>query len=68
MIGHEIEDTSNLWQSLKSGVILVELINTICPGTVKKFNNKTPKLHVLMERENISLYLEGYSSFAPKEI
>lgn len=58
VVGHSIEDTSDLWKSLKSGVILVELINIIRPNTIKKYNNKQ-NLHVLMERENINLYLEA---------
>jgi len=58
VIGVKI-DTSNLWQSLKSGIILIKLVNTINPGIIPKFNNKTEKLHPLMERENINLYLEA---------
>eukprot|EP01125_Pyxidicula_operculata_P013117 TRINITY_DN4340_c0_g1_i2.p1 TRINITY_DN4340_c0_g1~~TRINITY_DN4340_c0_g1_i2.p1 ORF type:complete len:1104 (-),score=238.96 TRINITY_DN4340_c0_g1_i2:414-3725(-) len=58
VIEHDIEDTSDLWKSLKTGIILVELVNKIRPQTVKKWNNKA-KLHVLMERENINLYLEA---------
>lgn len=37
---------------------MCELINVIAPGTIKKFNNKT-ELHVLMERENITIYLDA---------
>eukprot|EP01126_Amoeba_proteus_P066105 TRINITY_DN950_c0_g1_i16.p1 TRINITY_DN950_c0_g1~~TRINITY_DN950_c0_g1_i16.p1 ORF type:complete len:339 (-),score=99.36 TRINITY_DN950_c0_g1_i16:144-1160(-) len=57
VLEREIEDTSDLWKSLKSGVVLVELMNTIRPGTITRYNKKP--MHVLMERENISLYLEA---------
>jgi len=58
VIGDKI-DTSNLWQSLKTGLILIKLANTIKPGIIPKFNNKSQNLHPLMERENINLYLEA---------
>jgi len=58
VVEHEIEDTSDLYKSLKSGVILCELVNKIKSGIIKKYNNKS-NLHVLMERENIELYLDA---------
>jgi hypothetical protein len=59
VLGKSIADPSNLYLSLKDGVVLCELINKIQPNAVKKF--VTPKLgkplHVLQERENINQYL-----------
>ena len=43
-------------ESLKSGVILCELLNVIRPNTIKKINTRSI---ALMEIENIKLYLEG---------
>jgi len=57
-LGRSIEDTSDLWKSLKSGVVLCQLVNKIKPGTIPKYNDKK-QLHVLMERENINLYLDA---------
>eukprot|EP01129_Flabellula_baltica_P003560 TRINITY_DN13316_c0_g1_i1.p1 TRINITY_DN13316_c0_g1~~TRINITY_DN13316_c0_g1_i1.p1 ORF type:complete len:652 (+),score=169.69 TRINITY_DN13316_c0_g1_i1:43-1998(+) len=64
-VGQWIEDviqesinTSDLWSALKDGLVLIKLVNTIKPGTITKWNNKD-KLHPLMERENINLYLEA---------
>uniref|UniRef100_A0A6B2KXU5 Calponin-homology (CH) domain-containing protein n=1 Tax=Arcella intermedia TaxID=1963864 RepID=A0A6B2KXU5_9EUKA len=67
VLGRSIEDTSDLFKSLKSGVVLCHLINAIKPGTITKFNDK-PTLHVLMERENINLYLDAcYRLGVPKD-
>eukprot|EP01125_Pyxidicula_operculata_P003229 TRINITY_DN1369_c0_g1_i3.p1 TRINITY_DN1369_c0_g1~~TRINITY_DN1369_c0_g1_i3.p1 ORF type:complete len:919 (-),score=282.50 TRINITY_DN1369_c0_g1_i3:1036-3606(-) len=57
-----MEDPSDLWKSLKDGLILVSVANKLMPGIIPKWNKrKTPtaKLHVLMERENIDLYLDA---------
>lgn len=55
-IGEPLADPSNLWLSLKSGVVLCSLINVIVPGSVKKFNKTN--LLPLMEMDNIQLYLK----------
>eukprot|EP01127_Copromyxa_protea_P017158 TRINITY_DN5196_c0_g1_i3.p1 TRINITY_DN5196_c0_g1~~TRINITY_DN5196_c0_g1_i3.p1 ORF type:complete len:723 (-),score=170.73 TRINITY_DN5196_c0_g1_i3:52-2148(-) len=60
--GVTLEDTGDLWKSLKSGIVLCILANKITPGVVQKYN--TPKvpgkpLHPLMERENLNLYLDA---------
>jgi len=45
-----------LHQSLKSGVILCELINKIRPGSVPKINSRAVPL---LERENIQMFLNS---------
>jgi len=58
VLEHSIEDTCDLWKSLKSGVVLCALMNKLKPGIIKKYNDKV-NLHVLQERENIELYLDA---------
>lgn len=64
VLGRALEDTSDLYKSLKNGVALCEyvlcrtftdnfrLVNKIYPGVVKKFNKEVPgqPMHVLRER------------------
>jgi len=50
--------TNSLWEALKSGVVLCRLVNKIEPGAIKLYTN-TPKMHPLLERENINFYLEA---------
>lgn len=52
-------DTCNLFASLKSGVVLCQLVNKLKPGIIRKFNDKQDPLHALQERENINLYLDA---------
>jgi len=55
-----IPNKEDLWPALKDGLLLCRLINTIKPDLIKKYSTpKNGKLHPLMERENIGLYLEG---------
>ena len=52
-----LTDVNDLWISLRSGVVLCNLVNKIKPGTIPKFA-KT-KLLPLMEMDNIQLYLKA---------
>jgi len=60
VIGEQLPNKDDLWPSLKDGLVLCRLMNTIKPNTIKKYSQpKNGKLHPLMERENIGLFLEG---------
>jgi len=52
-------------ESLKSGVLLCKLLNTIKPGSVKNINNMTMPFS---QRENIANYLKGCSDLGMKEV
>lgn len=55
-------NVSDLYTSLKDGMVLCKLMNKISAGIIPKFSTKVDKkgnLHPLMERENIGLYLEA---------
>lgn len=53
----------DLGDQLKSGIVLCNLVNILKNGTIPKFNkrskNGSDKIHVLMEVENINLYLKA---------
>jgi len=51
---------------LKSGVALCTLVNTIAPGTIKKFRNKA-KLSKFECLENIAAYLKGVKKLGVKQ-
>ncbi len=52
-----LADVHDLWMSLRSGVVLCNLVNKIVPNTIPRFA-KT-KLLPLMEMDNIQLYLKA---------
>jgi hypothetical protein len=56
-VGEPLADVNDLWLSLRSGVVLCNLVNKIVPNTVPRFA-KT-KLLPLMEMDNIQLYLKA---------
>jgi hypothetical protein len=56
-VGEPLADTSDLWVSLRSGVVLCQLVNRIVPNTVKKFAKTN--LLPLVEMDNIQLYLKA---------
>eukprot|EP01127_Copromyxa_protea_P017955 TRINITY_DN554_c0_g1_i8.p1 TRINITY_DN554_c0_g1~~TRINITY_DN554_c0_g1_i8.p1 ORF type:complete len:313 (-),score=91.30 TRINITY_DN554_c0_g1_i8:102-1040(-) len=60
VVGLPLEDPNDLWVSLKDGIFLIKLLLKIKPGIIKKYTDqkKNGKVHPLMERENITLYLE----------
>jgi len=52
----------DLFTSLKDGLVLCKLMNIINKGIIPKYSTKRDRngaLHPLMERENITLYLEA---------
>lgn len=57
VLNEDLPDKDDLWASLKSGVVLCKLINTIKPGTVPTIH--TTKMIPLKEMENIQLFLKG---------
>jgi hypothetical protein len=52
VLGRALQDTSDLYKSLKNGVALCELVNKIYPGLIRKYNKEVPgqEMHVLRER------------------
>lgn len=56
-VGEKLLDATDLYVSLRTGVVLCTLINSIVPGTIKKFA-RTPT-HQLAEADNIQLYLKA---------
>jgi hypothetical protein len=61
VLKEDLQDRANLFVSLKSGIVLCRLLNTIKENIIPKYNTKAfrGQLHVLSERENITLYLEA---------
>eukprot|EP01120_Amphizonella_sp_Union-15-10_P011871 TRINITY_DN515_c0_g6_i1.p1 TRINITY_DN515_c0_g6~~TRINITY_DN515_c0_g6_i1.p1 ORF type:complete len:754 (+),score=184.41 TRINITY_DN515_c0_g6_i1:140-2401(+) len=62
VLGTPLEDPADLHVSLKSGIVLCQMLNKLKPGIIKKFNlpkGTSTKIHPLMERENIGIYLEA---------
>ena len=64
-VGEPLADVNDLWVSLKSGVVLCELINAIVPGTIKKYARTN--LLPLMEMDNIQLYLKACWNLGKEE-
>ncbi len=56
-VGEPLADVNDLWVSLRSGVVLCQLVNRIVPGTIKKFAKTN--LLPLVEMDNIQLYLRA---------
>ncbi|KYQ92066.1 hypothetical protein DLAC_06904 [Tieghemostelium lacteum] len=54
--GMKLEFPDDLIESLRSGIILCNLINALLPGTISKINQKPLPL---MQIENIGLYLKA---------
>ena len=48
----------DLWETTKSGVYLIKLINKIKPGTVKKYSKMAPNLPFKC-MENITFFIQG---------
>lgn len=61
VVGQPLADLDDIWLSLKSGVILCKLVNTIKPGSIKKYSKK--RLVALVERDNIDLFLQAVWKF-----
>jgi len=58
----KLANTNDLYTSLKDGLALCKLMNTINPGIIPKYSSKKDKngsIHPVIERENITLYLEA---------
>src|SRR5690349_12573564 len=56
-IDEPLTDRTDLWISLKNGVVLCKLVNKIKPGTIASFN--TTRLLPLLEMDNIQIYLKS---------
>jgi len=52
----KLEYPDDIIESLRSGIILCKLVNTIQPGTIPRYNTRRIPL---LEMENIGLYLKG---------
>jgi len=65
VIGEKLMDLGDLHGSLKDGTVLCKLLNKLRPGTIPKLNIPKPgqKLHPLMERANIGLFLKASEKF-----
>lgn len=57
VLGEPLPDLDDVWVSLKSGIALCKLANTISPGVIKKYS--TTRLVALVERDNIDLFLQA---------
>ncbi|KAH3763406.1 hypothetical protein Pelo_4740 [Pelomyxa schiedti] len=74
VVGHPLSHKSDLYQSLRNGAVLCEVVNIIRPGIIKRYN-PNPK-HRLHEVENIQLYLiatrelsvDSSSGFIPSDL
>lgn len=57
VLGEPLPDREDMWVSLKSGIVLIKLLNKLKPGTIRRYN-KT-RLLPLLEMDNIQLFLKG---------
>ncbi|EGC31824.1 hypothetical protein DICPUDRAFT_156272 [Dictyostelium purpureum] len=55
-IGEKLKYPNDLIESLRSGIVLCKLINTLLPGTIKSVNTRDTALHHM---ENIGLYIKA---------
>eukprot|EP00457_Paulinella_chromatophora_P000981 gb/GEZN01000983.1/.p1 GENE.gb/GEZN01000983.1/~~gb/GEZN01000983.1/.p1 ORF type:complete len:1065 (-),score=267.74 gb/GEZN01000983.1/:239-3289(-) len=57
VVGEPLPDLDDVWVCLKTGVVLCKLVNKLRPNTINKFS--TTRLHALVERDNIQLFIKA---------
>jgi hypothetical protein len=61
LLGEKLENPNDLHQSLKSGIVLIKIINKLRPNYIKSYNQEVAgkKLNPIAETANIQLFLQS---------